>query len=160
MICNSLQRPKYFQCDGAPPHRTGTALQILRKEFDGRLIGIGGAIQWSPRSPDLSPLDFSMWGTVKNAVYRYKNEDTIENFKHTISQKCQDIASLHRPRWTSIRAEPGLRSSNLTENKYLSLFGRKQTALFRVTKNYYVRKFTVIHHSTAIFFSRIWYILA
>ena len=91
MICNSLQRPKYFQYDGAPPHRTTTALEILWEEFDGRLIGIGGAIQWPPRSPDLSPLHFSVWRTIKNAVYRYENEDTIDNFKHTISQKCQDI---------------------------------------------------------------------
>ena len=91
IICNSLQRPEYFQYDRAPPHRTAAAVEILREEFDGRLIGIGGAIQWPPSSPDLSPLDFSVWGTVKNAVYRYENEDTIDNFKHTITQKCQDI---------------------------------------------------------------------
>ena len=62
--------------------------------FDTRLIGIGGAIQWPPRSPDLSPLDFGVWGTVKNAVYWYENEDKIENFKDTISQKCQDMFTL------------------------------------------------------------------
>ena len=42
------------------------------------LIGRGGPIPWSPRSPDLSPLDFFLWGYIKNIVYAEK----IRNVQH------------------------------------------------------------------------------
>ena len=29
----------------------------------------GGTISWPPRSPDLTPLDFSLWGYVNDKVY-------------------------------------------------------------------------------------------
>jgi hypothetical protein len=32
-------------------------------------IGRGGMISWPPRSPDLTPLDFSVWGNVKDQVF-------------------------------------------------------------------------------------------
>ncbi|KYM96999.1 hypothetical protein ALC62_12323 [Cyphomyrmex costatus] len=30
----------------------------------------GGPISWPPRSPDINPLDFYLWGHVKSLVYR------------------------------------------------------------------------------------------
>jgi hypothetical protein len=41
----------------------------------GRWIGRGGRIAWPPRSPDLTPLDFFLWGYVKNIVYQVKIND-------------------------------------------------------------------------------------
>jgi hypothetical protein len=38
----------------------------------GRWIGRRGAIEYTPRSPDLTPLDFYLWGTLKDEVYRQK----------------------------------------------------------------------------------------
>ncbi|PNF27274.1 hypothetical protein B7P43_G05160, partial [Cryptotermes secundus] len=32
------------------------------------MIGRGGPVTWSPRSPDLTPLDYFLWGYVKNSV--------------------------------------------------------------------------------------------
>ena len=37
-----------------------------------RWIGRGGTINWPPRSPDLTPLDFCLWGLMKSEVYRKK----------------------------------------------------------------------------------------
>ena len=37
-----------------------------------RWIGRGGPTAWPPRSPDLTPLDFFLWGYVKNIVYQVK----------------------------------------------------------------------------------------
>lgn len=37
--------------------------------FPNRWIGIGGTIPWPPRSPDLNPLDFFLWGAVKDYIY-------------------------------------------------------------------------------------------
>jgi len=40
--------------------------------FPNRWIGRGSTINWPPRSPDLTPLDFCLWGSMKSEVYRKK----------------------------------------------------------------------------------------
>jgi hypothetical protein len=32
-------------------------------------MGHGGPVAWPPRSPDLTPLDFFLWGYIKEKVY-------------------------------------------------------------------------------------------
>jgi hypothetical protein len=44
---------------GATPHTTHVSMALLRGLFGERLISRG---IWPPRSPDLSPPDFYMWG--------------------------------------------------------------------------------------------------
>lgn len=34
-----------------------------------RLISIGGDVEWSPRSPDLTPMDFWLWGVLKHRCF-------------------------------------------------------------------------------------------
>lgn len=58
-----------FQQDGAPPHYEKEVRAWLTKKFPGRWIGRRGAIEWAPRSPDLSPVDFFLWGYLKQKVY-------------------------------------------------------------------------------------------
>ncbi|EZA48673.1 hypothetical protein X777_13179, partial [Ooceraea biroi] len=41
---------------------------ILNESFPDRWIGRGGRISWPARSPDLMPLDFFLWGHLKNEV--------------------------------------------------------------------------------------------
>lgn len=60
----------WFQQDGAPAHYYRIVRQYLDQVFPGRWIGRRGAIEWPPRSPDLTPLDFFLWGYLKNKVYR------------------------------------------------------------------------------------------
>jgi len=60
----------YFQHAGAPSHYTRQVLQHLNDTFPNRWIGRGGTINWPPRSPDLTPLDFCLWGLMKSEVYR------------------------------------------------------------------------------------------
>jgi len=40
--------------------------------FPDAWIGRGGPIPWPPQSPDLSPLDFFLWGYIKNNGYAEK----------------------------------------------------------------------------------------
>ena len=40
----------------------------LREVFGNRIIGLGHAVEWPPRSPDQTPCDF-LWGYLKNNVY-------------------------------------------------------------------------------------------
>ena len=58
-----------FQQDGAPPHYLKNVRDFLDLRFPGRWIGRGGPTSWPPRSPDLTPLDFFLWGFLKDQVY-------------------------------------------------------------------------------------------
>ncbi|KAJ4442536.1 hypothetical protein ANN_04123 [Periplaneta americana] len=54
--------------DGASPHFDRRVRNRLNATFPDRWIGRGGPVPWPPRSPDLSPLDFFLWGDVKRFV--------------------------------------------------------------------------------------------
>jgi hypothetical protein len=53
----------------APPHFGAIVRTALDERFPGRWIGRGGPINWPPRSPDLTPMDFFVWGYIKVIVY-------------------------------------------------------------------------------------------
>ncbi|XP_023725909.1 uncharacterized protein LOC111874552 [Cryptotermes secundus] len=59
----------HFQQDGAPPHYLGEVHEYLNARFPGRWIGRAAPIAWPPRSPDLTPLEFFLWGFVKDRVF-------------------------------------------------------------------------------------------
>lgn len=60
----------WFMQDGAGPHRANTVINTLNELYPNRWIGVGGPQFWPPYSPDLTPLDFFLWGYIKNIVYR------------------------------------------------------------------------------------------
>ena len=64
-----------FQQDGAPPYWGLHVCELLNETFSNRWIGRDGPIPWTPRSPDITPLDFFLWGYVKDTVYRTKVRD-------------------------------------------------------------------------------------
>jgi hypothetical protein len=45
--------------------------------------GRGGPISWPPRSPDLTPPDFYLWGTIKQMVYM-EEPTTVEDMRQRI----------------------------------------------------------------------------
>ncbi|KAI5638961.1 hypothetical protein NE865_08413 [Phthorimaea operculella] len=59
----------YYQHDGAPAHFSADVRAYLDRHYPSRWIGRGGPVPWPPRSPDLTPLDFFLWGRVKDLVY-------------------------------------------------------------------------------------------
>lgn len=59
----------WFMHDGAPPHFSLIVRGHLNRVYPNRWIGRGGAVPWPPRSPDLNPLDFFLWGHLKSLVY-------------------------------------------------------------------------------------------
>lgn len=65
----ALQREMWFQHDGAPPHIVRSVREQLDQDFPGRWMGRYGPRAWPPRSPDLTPLDFFLWGYVKDRVF-------------------------------------------------------------------------------------------
>ena len=58
-----------LQQDGAKCHTRGKTIDILREKFSDQLISRNGDYNWPPRSCDLTPLDFFLWGYVKDKVY-------------------------------------------------------------------------------------------
>lgn len=65
-----LQRARtYFQQDGASAHFAKSVRSWLDTVFPNKWIGRSGTIPWSPRSPDLTPLDCFLWNRLKSVVY-------------------------------------------------------------------------------------------
>ena len=67
-----------FQQDDAPPHWGLQVRQFLNVAFPERWIGRDGPILWPLRSPNITPLDFFLWGYVKDIVYRTKVRDVSD----------------------------------------------------------------------------------
>ena len=64
-----------FQYDGAPPHYTRHVREYLNESFPNRWLGRGGPIPWPP---DLTPLDYYLWGHMKALVYESKVDSRTE----------------------------------------------------------------------------------
>ncbi|GFV64090.1 ATP-dependent DNA helicase [Trichonephila clavipes] len=54
----------WFQQDGATCHTARATIDLLKDTFGDRLISRFGPVNWPPRSCDLTPLDYFMWGYV------------------------------------------------------------------------------------------------
>ena len=63
----------FFQQDGAPAHYGLIVRNWLDSKLPGRWIGRRGPIEWPARSTDLTPLDFYIWGYLKQKVYQKKS---------------------------------------------------------------------------------------
>lgn len=80
-----------FQQDGAPPHWARRVRDYLDVIFPMRWIGRGSPFRlWPARSPDLTPLDFYLWGKIKDAVYFDRPRDP-EDMKQRIRNVCASI---------------------------------------------------------------------
>ena len=66
----ALHQDVWYQQDGAPAHFGQQVRIFLDQNFPGQWIGRRGPIEWPPRSPDMTPMDFFFWGYLKSVVYR------------------------------------------------------------------------------------------
>lgn len=80
----------WFQHDGAPPHYHINVREYLNQWKINKWIGRGGPIAWPPRSPDLTPLDYFLWGYVKQCVYR-DPPTTAQNMKERIREAFRTV---------------------------------------------------------------------
>ena len=65
-----------FPQDGFTCHTTRETIELLHQSCPGRVILRFGDQNWPPRSCDLSPLDFFLWGFLKSMVYANKPTTT------------------------------------------------------------------------------------
>ncbi|GFT81943.1 putative transposable element [Trichonephila clavipes] len=80
----------WFQQDGATCHTARATIDLLKDTFGNRLISRFGPVNWPPRSCDLTPLDYFMWGYVKSLVYADKPQ-TLDHLEDNIRRVIADI---------------------------------------------------------------------
>lgn len=82
----------WFQQDDATSHTSGETRELLQEKFPGRVISQFADVEWPPRSCDLTPLDFFLWGYVKSLAYSNK-PTTIEQLESNIVRIISEIQS-------------------------------------------------------------------
>ncbi|GFW51290.1 protein FAM200A [Trichonephila clavipes] len=93
----------WFQQDGATCQTARATIDLLKDTFGDRLISRFGPGNWPPRSCDLTPLDYFLWGYVKSLVY----PDTPQTLDHLEEHIRRVIADIRRmlekvvENWTS-----------------------------------------------------------
>ncbi|GBM94843.1 hypothetical protein AVEN_93043-1 [Araneus ventricosus] len=80
-----------FQHDGAPSHNVSSVQQYIRDTFQQQIIGYGGCVEWPPRSPDLNPLDFFLWGYIKQRVYATP-PPILQELRNRITDACASLS--------------------------------------------------------------------
>ncbi|GFW20897.1 uncharacterized protein TNCV_1714041 [Trichonephila clavipes] len=80
----------WFEQDGATCHTARATMDLLKDMFVDRLISRFGPVNWPPRSCDLTPLDYFLWGYVKSLVYADKPQ-TLDHLEDNIRRVIADI---------------------------------------------------------------------
>ena len=118
----------YFQQDGAPCHYTRAVRDYLDAELPGRWIGRGGPLEWAPRSPDLTPLDFSIWGYLKQAVYAVP-VSSLAALKLKIEEEVQKVSAEMLERiFKNVRAR--MEACSIAGGEHIEPFNKYIAALF------------------------------
>ncbi|KAI6212569.1 hypothetical protein M3Y94_00041400 [Aphelenchoides besseyi] len=86
-----------FQQDGAPPHIGNNVLAVLDRHFSNRWIARGthahpAPTAWPPRSPDLTWMDYSIWGYAKSLIFnRPQPPRTLDELRQSIEEVAELI---------------------------------------------------------------------
>ena len=79
----------YFQQDGATSHTSHASIAEIQSFFGDSVISKG---LWPPRSPDLTPSDYFLWGYLKGRVYRNKPR-TVDALKANITKEIETVTA-------------------------------------------------------------------
>lgn len=82
-----------LQQDGCPSHYTVEVRRFLNNEFP-EWIGRRGIVEYPPRSPDLTVMDFSFWGLLKDRVFAHHIID-VNHLKTIIEVEVDAINNDH-----------------------------------------------------------------
>jgi len=77
----------WFQ-DGAGAHRARAVMDRLQELFGPQIVSLGQQQEWPPRSPDLTPCDFFLWGYLKSKIFTTPPADIFE-LRRTIINEFQ-----------------------------------------------------------------------
>jgi len=85
-------------------HYTRYVTQHLSDTFPNGGIGHGITISWPPRSPDLTPLYFCVWGYMKCELFRRKvdTEDELLDLITDVTARIKESQDATRPVLTRV----------------------------------------------------------
>ena len=76
--------------DDATCHTAEALLDVLHPIFEDRIISSRADVLWPPRNCNLTPLDYYLWGAVKDKCYADKPE-TIDALRDNIREAIGEI---------------------------------------------------------------------
>ncbi|GFU52392.1 putative transposable element [Trichonephila clavipes] len=99
----------WFQQDGATCHTDRATIDLLKDTFGDRLISRFRPVNRPPRSCDLTPLDYFLWGYVKSLVYMRISHKRLTIWKTTFAvlfpiyghKYWKKSSKIGRPDWTT-----------------------------------------------------------
>ncbi|GBO03872.1 hypothetical protein AVEN_149986-1 [Araneus ventricosus] len=83
-------RNVWFQHEDTPAHKVSSVQQYIRDTFQQQVIEYSGCVEWPTRSPDLNPLDFFLWGYIKQRVYA-TSTSTLQELRNCITDACTSV---------------------------------------------------------------------
>ena len=60
----------WVQQNGASAHFTAQVREYLDNTYPNKELGRGGPVPWPARSPDLTKMDFFLWGYIKEICFK------------------------------------------------------------------------------------------
>lgn len=69
---------------GSPPHFSLNVRNRLNQQYPNKWIG--KPVNWPPRSPDLNPLDYFLWGYLKPVVYKADETNNLIHYNKVVQQ--------------------------------------------------------------------------
>ncbi|GFX59933.1 DUF4817 domain-containing protein [Trichonephila clavipes] len=94
----------WFQQDGTTCHTARATIDLLKDTFGDHLISRFGPVNWPPRSCDLTPLDYFLWGYVKSLVCADKPQTPYhleDNIRRVIADIRPQMLEKVIENWTS-----------------------------------------------------------
>ncbi|GFT10696.1 uncharacterized protein TNCV_1943941 [Trichonephila clavipes] len=111
----------WFQQDGATCHTARATIDLLKDTFGDHPISRFGPVNWPPRSCDLTPLDYFLWGCGHWSMRISHKRLTILKTTFAVilpiygHKCCKKSSKIRRPDWTT--SEPAM--AVLCQKSYL-----------------------------------------
>ena len=78
------RKPYLFMQDGARSHTAHSTVEMLRSQRHLELLGPN---MWPPNSPDLNPVEFSIWGALEAKVHRGPSMTNLDELRTVIEEE-------------------------------------------------------------------------
>jgi hypothetical protein len=93
----------WVQHDGTLAHSSGDIMRYFDSHFPGQWIGRNGPFVWPPRSPDLTPVYFYLWGHLKPIIYarRCNSRNELWNAIETAETTMHNMPDVFQRTWNS-----------------------------------------------------------
>ena len=102
--------------EGAPAHKGVAVRDRLQEVFPHRVIGMGHAVEWPPRSPDFTPCEFCLWGYLKQKVFMPGPPRNLDKLETRIRD---EVRAMRRTRIVpSCRVSHGQKSTDVHSAKW------------------------------------------